>query len=61
MARNFNFIILNFAVQNSSAWIKILNFKTRGILGHVKFQSAKSKSGILKFQILRRARSQHGA
>ena len=49
MARNFNFRILNFAVQDSSAWIKILNFKTRGILGRIKFQSAKSKSKILKF------------
>ena len=42
-------------MQNSSAWIKILNFKMHGILKRVKFQSAKPKSKILKFQISRRA------
>ena len=48
---------------NFVAWIKILNFKTRGILKRMKFQSAKFmkfKSRILKFQILWRVRSQHG-
>ena len=47
-------------MQNFAVWIKILNFKTRGILRALKFQSTKSKSKILKFQISKHAKPQHG-